>query len=292
MTALKNIHFIINPKSGTGKQKGIESSIEKILDKNEFHYEILYTERQGHATDLAKSAVDLKVDIVIAVGGDGTVNEVAKGIVGSNTALGVVPCGSGNGLARHLGVALKVEEAIAQINTSSINTMDSCLLNGEFFLNVSGVGFDAHIAQKFDEAGKRGLWTYGQLIIKEWFSYKAQNYRIQTEGLDIQLKSIFISFANGTQYGNDVRVAPLAVDNDGMIDLCVLEKFPKILTPILVFFFMINRFYKFPYVKIYRAQYFDLELEGGLVHLDGEPRDLGKKIHIEVLKDSLKVLRA
>ncbi len=292
MIKRQQIVFIINPKSGTGKQKGVEKLIEDLLDADKFKYEVQHTQRKYHATQLAKEAVEAEVDIVIAVGGDGTVNEVAKGLVGSTTALGIIPCGSGNGLARHLGLAMDVKKSISQINDNTIQSMDTCLLNGEFFLNVSGVGFDAHIAHEFDKAGKRGLFTYGKLIVKEWFGYKAKRYRIKTEGLDIKLDAVFISFANGTQYGNDLRVAPLAVDDDGLLDLCVLERFPKILTPVLIFYFLINKFSKFPYVKIFRAKSFDLELENGLMHLDGEPRKVENKIHIEVLPSSLKVQRA
>ncbi len=291
MIEKRNIIFIVNPHSGTGKQKGIEQLIESNLDLSKFHYSIKYTERKYHATVLAQEAVKTGIDIVVAVGGDGTVNEVAKGLVGSPVALGIIPGGSGNGLARHLGISINIKQAIQQLNVLDIHLMDTCELNGEFFLNVSGVGFDAHIAHKFDVAGKRGLLTYGKLVLKEWFSYKPKKYRIRTEGLDVKVNAVFISFANGTQYGNDLRVAPLAEDNDGLLDLCVLERFPAILTPIFIFYFCINQFYKFPYVKIYRASSFDLELENSKLHLDGEPRDLGNEIHVQVIPNSLKVLR-
>ncbi len=288
----KSIRFIVNPLSGTGKQVDVADLIAEYLDLNKFQYSVYFTERKYHATELAKDAIKDRQDIVIAVGGDGTVNEVAKGIVGSAVALGILPAGSGNGLARHFGYSMDFKEAILQINEFKIHPIDTCLLNGEFFLNVSGVGFDAHIAHEFDVAGRRGLWTYGKLILKEWFTYKAKNYRIKTEGLDVSVQAIFISFANGTQYGNDLRVAPLADDNDGLLDLCVLERFPKILTPILIFYFLVNQFYKFPYVKIYRSHSFDLEMENGRLHLDGEPKNLGKSIHIAVKPSSLKVLRS
>jgi YegS/Rv2252/BmrU family lipid kinase len=288
----KDILFIINPNSGTGRQKGISELISEGLDTEQYNYVIRYTERQGHATEIAKKAIEHALDIVVAVGGDGTINEVARGLVGSGVALGIIPAGSGNGLARHLGISIKPAKAIEQLNSAEIGFMDTGLVNEQFFLNVSGVGFDATIAHKFDSAGTRGLWTYGKLIIKEWFGYKPRKYRLKSKELDVDFEAIFISFANGTQYGNDLRVAPLAMDDDGMVDLCVLEKFPRILTPLLIFYFMINRFYNFPYVRIYRAEGFELEVEKGTdLHLDGEPRNLGENLNISIVPASLKVMR-
>jgi len=199
------IRFIINPISGTGKQKGIENLIAKNLSN--FDYTIVYTKESGSATEISRKAIEDKIDIVVAVGGDGTVNECAKAVIGTDTALGVIPCGSGNGFAYHIGMEKNIEQSIKQLNNCSITSIDSCTANGIPFVNVSGIGFDAHIAHLFANLTNRGFSNYIKLIYKE-LKYKARNYTIDYDGKTEQVNAILISFANTSQYGNNFQIPP------------------------------------------------------------------------------------
>ena len=168
------IRFIVNPISGTGKHRGIEAVIEEYTD---FEYDAVFTNNSGDATRLSQIAVDEKIDVVIAVGGDGTVNECAKAIIGSKTALGVIPCGSGNGFAFHFGMKKDITQAILQLNSCTISVIDSCTANNIPFVNVSGIGFDAHIAHLFSDLKERGFLNYLKLIKNEIFTYKTKDYK-------------------------------------------------------------------------------------------------------------------
>ena len=157
---VKNIVFIMNPISGTVSKSAIPSMIEKLLDKELFSYDIRETQYAGHATEIAHQAIDEGVDIVCAIGGDGTVNEVGRALIGSQTALAIIPCGSGNGLARHLMLPMDAGKAIKIINMCEIHDLDYGIINEKPFFCTCGMGFDAFISMKFAEAGKRGLTTY------------------------------------------------------------------------------------------------------------------------------------
>ena len=168
------IRFIINPISGKAQHKGIESRIEKLLDLRKFDFDYFYTKRAKHATELAQKAAKQNIDVLVAVGGDGTMNECAKGLLGSQTALAVLPCGSGNGFAFHFGMERDIDKAIKQLNISDFKTIDSCTANGLPFFNVSGVGFDAHIAHLFATTKVRGFSSYVKLVLRECANYPAQ----------------------------------------------------------------------------------------------------------------------
>ena len=170
----KKICFIVNPISGVGRQKVIEELIDKYLDRTIFEYEISYTKAAKHATELAKEAAKRNVDIVVAVGGDGSVNEVSRGLIGTKTAMAIIPTGSGNGLARYLNISLNLKSAMTIINQCNIKTIDTIQLNNETFANVAGIGFDAHIGWEFAKFGKRGFSSYLKVITREFPKYKAQ----------------------------------------------------------------------------------------------------------------------
>ena len=217
------IRFIINPISGTGKQKGIEDVIKKHLV---FSYDIVYTKKCGDATILSKKAIKDKKDIVIAVGGDGTVSECSKALIGSDVAIGVIPCGSGNGFAYNIGMKKNIKKAILQLNISRFRTIDSCTADDEKFVNVSGIGFDAHIANLFANNRKRGFFNYLKLIIKE-LSYQPEYYKIEYNNTKKEVKAYLIAFANTSQYGNDFEISPFAKLDDGLIDFVIVKVFSK-----------------------------------------------------------------
>ncbi|MCK6649852.1 MAG: YegS/Rv2252/BmrU family lipid kinase, partial [Bacteroidia bacterium] len=219
MNTKKKICFIVNPVSGIGRQKVIEKLIDQLLDRTLFEYEIQYTKAAKHATELAKDAALRNFDIVVAVGGDGSVNETAKGLIGTKTAMAIIPAGSGNGLARHLKIPIDIKKAMEVINMGVISTVDSIRFNDETFVNVAGIGFDAHIGWEFAKFGKRGFSSYLKVIMREFPKYKARKYELEIDGKTIYPEAFLISFANGSQWGNNAYIAPTADISDGIMDI-------------------------------------------------------------------------
>jgi YegS/Rv2252/BmrU family lipid kinase len=284
------ILFIINPKSGTGKQDSFLDILSTTLNNDSYEYDTVYTEYGGHATELSKESVN-KYDIVVAVGGDGTVNEVSKGLIGSDCVMGIIPVGSGNGLARHLNLPVRVKDAIMVINEKKIKKIDTATLNGESFVNVAGIGFDAHIAHLFANSTKRGPIPYAKIATQEFHKYIPQRYKITIDGIDYSTKAFLISFANSSQFGNNAYISPNAIINDGLLDFCIMKEFPKIEAGQLAVKLFNKRMDKSKYMNIVRGVHIDITSDDVLKgHIDGEPIDLPNKISVSVKKESLKVI--
>lgn len=279
------IRFIINPSSGTGKQKGIEKYIRKYLH----NFEIIYTQKTGDATNISRQAVAENIDVVVAVGGDGTVNECLKGLVNTNTALGVIPCGSGNGFAYHLGIERNIEKAVKQLKDTRFELIDSCTANGVPFVNVSGIGFDAHIADLFLTLTERGFINYAKLVLRE-LSYNAKEYTIHYDNIERKIKAFMIAFANASQYGNDAKISPMADFKDGLIDFVIVKDFPKWKIPIFIFRLLTGRIHLSKYVEIIQSKKMTINSESTLLHLDGEPMNFNNPIKINIFPKSLKIL--
>jgi diacylglycerol kinase (ATP) len=287
----KKVRFILNPKAGRGLNNKITSVMLKILSPHLFDYEILFTKSANHAIELSKQAAANNYEIVVAVGGDGTVNEVAQSLVNSQTSLAIIPTGSGNGLARHFKIPLDIEKAIGVIKEGKETVIDSLLINNKFCLNIAGTGFDGHIAHLFADYGKRGLSSYIKLVIKEYFSFKEKNYTIEYDNTIINCNAFLISIANASQFGNNARIASAALPNDGMIDLVILKKIPlgEILFTLQRIF--AGRMTHSRYAQTIRSESFTITCNEEMVsHLDGEPSDSSKTIHATILKNSIKLI--
>ena len=279
------IRFIINPVSGTGKQKGIEQCIANYLD----NYDIVYTQKAGDATILSKKAVADNINAVIAVGGDGTINECLIGLVNTNTALGVIPCGSGNGFAYHIGMKRKIKQAIIQLKDTRIEQIDSCTANGKPFVNVSGIGFDAHVANLFDELKERGLINYIKLILRE-LNYKPQEYTLNYKKSQKKVTAYLIAFSNASQYGNNARISPMADIKDGLLDFVIVNDFPKWRIPLFLFKIVTGKVHLSRYVEIIRSKSMQINADNTLLHLDGEPYKADNPVKIKLIPKSLKIL--
>lgn len=289
----KRVTFIINPISGTGNKKDIPKHIEKYIDSTKVEYEILFTEYAGHAKELALQKSEEGVDIVVAVGGDGTVNEVASSLVHTETALGVIPCGSGNGLARHLGIPLNIPKAISLINDTEISVIDYGKINKELLFFCScGVGFDALVSWKFSQAHKRGLITYCNIAIRENFSYKPESYHLITkEGVEVTEKAFVIACGNAAQYGNDAFIAPHASIQDGLLDITLIEPINFVDTPILSYQLFTKGIDNNRKTRTLRSQSVRIIRESeGAMHYDGEPIMAPKELLIEIIKGGLNVI--
>ena len=283
--------FIINPISGVGKQKNITTLIEKFLDKNKFIYDIIFTKYNGHAKLIAKKAIKENYDILIAVGGDGTVNEISSELIYSNVILGIIPAGSGNGFAFHFRISKNIKQSILQLNNSKIETIDSGEINGFPFVNVSGIGFDAHIAKLFSKSKKRGLIKYIKLIFKE-LSYQSKNYTIKYNKIERQVNAILISFANASQYGNNFKISPFANVNDEKIDFVIIKNMPRWKIPAFLFKLAIGKIHTSRFAEIIKSNRMHIISDDNkeLIHIDGEPVKINKEIKIKINPKSLKIL--
>ena len=286
----EEILFIVNPISGTGKQKHLNAILEKTLDFNAFSPTILYTQHAGHATELSREAIG-KYRYVVAVGGDGTVNEVVKGLVGSDTTMGIIPVGSGNGLARHLNIPMKMDEAVKVINKRLTERIDTVKINDELSVNVSGTGFDAHVAHKFAKNGKRGSIPYVKIAATEFQQYKTQAYKIVADGQPMFRNAFMISLANSTQFGNNALISPEAKINDGLVDVCIMSEFPKVEAPALAARLFNRTMHKSNFLEIIRARKVEIDTNHPIVcHIDGEPVVFDDMLNIEVLPASLSII--
>jgi YegS/Rv2252/BmrU family lipid kinase len=287
---VKKVLVLINPVSGVGKQKDIAKFFKLHIDKEKIRIDIKYTGYAGHARELARSAVG-RYDIVTAVGGDGTVNEVGSELVGTDTALAIIPTGSGNGLARYLKISMRPERAVKQLNDHVIKKIDTIKINEFRSLNVSGIGFDAHISHLFAKMKQRGLISYIKLVVREFGDYKACKYNLMIDGKKLSQKAYLISFANSSQYGNNFYISPDAKIDDGYIDVCVMNKFPKIAAPVLLISKMNKENVGGYLEKIVRAKNVEIEHPKALLgHIDGEPVFLGKKVSVSIDPLSLNVV--
>ncbi|MES2139150.1 MAG: YegS/Rv2252/BmrU family lipid kinase [Bacteroidota bacterium] len=286
----KKICFIVNPISGVGRQKVIEKLIDQHLNRTLFDYEIVYTKAAKHATELAKLAVADNFNIVVAVGGDGSVNEVARGLIGSSTAMAIMPAGSGNGFARHMEIPLDLKKAMNIINIAKEASVDTIQLNNETFINVAGVGFDAHIGWEFAKFGKRGFSSYLKVIIREFPKFKVQDYELIINGIPHHKKAFLISFANGSQWGNNAHIAPLADVADGLMDIAILKNFS--------FWNVISIAYKLfgktihlsPHLETIKTKEVLIKQTNTIAHIDGEPIEVGNSISVKVNPLSLRVI--
>lgn len=287
----KKIVFILNPVSGTVSKAGIPRLILEKLDQRKFDFEIAETQYAGHATGIAKHEVEKNTDIVVAVGGDGTVNEVGRGIINSNTAMAILPCGSGNGLARHLELPMNLSKCIDIINFCDIRALDYGIINDHPFFCTCGMGFDAFISMKFAHAGKRGPITYMQKILEEGLSYEPETYQIEDEEGTHRYKAFLVSAANASQYGNNAYIAPRASMSDGLLDIIVMEPFDVLEAPQVAIELFNKTLDKNLKIKSFKSKKIIIHRKKeGVIHYDGDPVISGKDISISIVPKGINIL--
>ncbi len=283
--------IVVNPISGIGRQKKIEQLLKKNLNADLFDYEVRYTEYRHHGTEIARDAADRGYDCVVAVGGDGSVNDVVQGIKGSDTRLGIIPCGSGNGLARSLKLPLQPWMAIRVLNQQYKQTIDSIVVNDKWVVvNAAGCGFDAYIARLMHAAKTRGLAAYTNLVLREYTRYKNSDYHLVVNGQDYYRNAWFIAVANSQQFGYNLAVAPKAKLDDGLIDISIIDKVPLDHVPITAPLAFTNHLDLSQHVEMFKAK--DVLIEGNAdrwVNLDGEGENIGTSVHFVVHPQSVKI---
>ena len=288
--SMPKILFIINPKAGTGRKDIVENAIDNILDHSRHEASIQYTTHAGHAAEIARKTAG-KADIIVAVGGDGTVNEVARSLVHTTTALGIIPAGSGNGLARHLRIPMDPAEAMKLINEACIEKLDYGRINGEAFFCTCGVGFDAFISMKFAEAGKRGLSTYIEKTLQDGLSYRPEVYRIEMDGEDETHEAFLIACANASQYGNNAYITPKASMSDGLLDVTVMEPFPLISAPQILLQMFNKSLDENSHIRSLRCRSLKiLRKKPGVVHYDGDPIMIDGDLNISLVSKGINMV--
>lgn len=290
------IVFIVNPISGTKSKQHILDLIPTYFDGTEYEVEIKRTERAGHAQELAKQAADEGALAAVAVGGDGTVNEVARGIVHTQTALGIIPCGSGNGLARHLGIPMKPEGALETLRKMDIQECDYGKINGHPFFCTAGVGFDAEVSDTFAKAGKRGLITYLKTTIGVGLKYKGDEYEIEVEN-DGKKETLstnrywLITAGNAAQYGNDFYITPKASVCDGKLDCNVWTVFNKMTSPLVGIQLATAKIDHNKHVKIISCDKMTVRRKAeGPIQWDGDPANGPKEVTLECVPKGIKMV--
>jgi YegS/Rv2252/BmrU family lipid kinase len=285
----RKISFIINPISGQNDKSQVLSAIGKHLDLSLYQPEILFTSRPMEAEEMARES---RSEVVVAVGGDGTVSEVARGLVGSGKTLGIIPCGSGDGLALHMGISRSPANAVEILNQGCEALIDVARMNGEPFFCTAGFGLDAQVSLDFARSTRRGLSRYISLAWEEWKQHDLADYRIASpQGLLWEGKAVFVTVANANQWGNQARIAPMASIQDGLLDVVVVNPFSTLEIPDLATRLMTGHADSSKHFLHFSGKRFQISRSGaGAVHYDGSPFDAGTEFDLEVQPSALKVL--
>ncbi|HRG08189.1 MAG TPA: YegS/Rv2252/BmrU family lipid kinase [Cyclobacteriaceae bacterium] len=291
-TGNKQVLFIINKYSGTGYKPAVEGRLLSFCQQAGLEAHLEFTQGRGHATQLAREASQSKnFDVVFAMGGDGTVNEVAKGVVNTNQVMGIIPKGSGNGLARHLGIPLDFKKCLGYIPSEEVIAMDSFTVNNHLSINVSGIGFDGHIADLFGKNGKRGLANYARLVLQEFMMYNEISGEIFIDGTSVQAKAFVIAFANSSQFGNNARIAPYASVCDGELDISFVKKVPFLEAPAFAYKMFSGTLDKSNYIKLLKGKEISLRFsEPVAFHVDGEAMQAERKFEVKINPGSIRLL--
>lgn len=287
----KKIAFIVNPISGGINKDSFPGLVSRYINADVFEHDIFYTRSTEHNQELARQCVQDRYHAVVAVGGDGTINNTARYLAGTETLFGIIPLGSGNGLARHLQIASNIEKALGIINKCNYSYMDTGMANDAFFINVAGAGFDAHVSWMFATAPKRGFWQYTKITLNEFARYKPRKYSLVVDGKALEQQAFLVCVANGSQYGNNAFIAPMANVNDGLFEITCIKPF-KLYQVIALGIRMFNKtLHKSPLVEVTSGRHIIIKrTENEVVNIDGEPVSLEKDLDIRLQPANLKII--
>jgi YegS/Rv2252/BmrU family lipid kinase len=287
---MKKILFIINPIAGKRAGKNISKEIIKYLDTSTYHPYFRYSEYPGHISEITMQALDENYSAIIAVGGDGTVNEAARILVHTNVPMGIVPAGSGNGLARHLQVPLSVKKAVALINRLRVLKVDAVKINSLYSFCVAGIGFDAEVSRMFQNMKTRGLISYIIASLKCFNKSKNQNFIVKTKEKEVQLNGFMLCLANASQFGNNAYIAPKADISDGILNLILLKKPSFFQLPGLIYKVFTRNVHRHSCWSQKCGNSFEILQKNDYAHLDGELLDIGTRLKVDVEEKALTVI--
>ena len=290
MDTRKKLLAVINPISGTANKQYIPETITEVMDESKWDVMIRFTQRPGHATDLAKQAIKQGYYGVLAIGGDGTINEVAAALRDSDTALGIIPNGSGNGLARHLNIPIDVKLALEEIKNDRIEQFDYCMANQHPFFCTCGVGFDAHVSAKFAESKKRGPMSYLKNTLVEYLRYRSEEYSIETADQVLTERAFVIACGNASQYGNNAFITPNASMQDGLIDVTLIQPFTPLDTAVLGILLFTKHIDQDTNIQSFRTPSLTIHRpKAGVMHIDGEPMMMEADIEVKCIHNGIKI---
>lgn len=265
--------------------------IDEHLNKDLYNYEICISEYAGHSKVLVQEAIDGGFDIVAVAGGDGSINEVGTKLIGTDIALAIIPCGSGNGLSRCLNIPLNPIKALELINQGYSRKIDTVDINGHTFISIAGTGYDAKVAEDYSNDKRRGFDTYFKYIVRDFFALKEQNYILELPDKTLETNAFFISFANSNQMGYDVPISPKASLWDGLVDLCIVQKPNPIELPVMGAYFINKDMDKAPKVSIIQTPEVNIiRPQADVINLDGESIIMEKDLHLKVNPLSLNII--
>lgn len=287
---MKPYLLIINPVSGLKSNMRLLPKLIKRLDSTGIDYDVVLTKGPGDGHSLAAKAAEDGRYAVIACGGDGTVNEIASALVGTRTAMGIIPAGSGNGLARHLGIPLDVDRAVRVIERNNIIAADYGTANGKPFFCTFGVGFDAKVSERCAREHRRGLAMYLKNVVDEYFKFEPEQYVIQVNGQMITERAFLVVCCNASQYGNNAFIAPQASVTDGELDVTIVYA-GNVISQAIVGIDMLSGFIrKNGYVNTFRAKSLRIiRKDNGAAHLDGDASVMPSTIDVECHKAKLRI---
>lgn len=287
---MKKTYLIINKHAGGKRMKNRISQLFDGFEKQSVNITLNYTEREGHAVELAQNAVADKYDIIVAVGGDGTVNEVARGLAGSGVAMGIIPMGSGNGFARELNISMNIKKAIDIIIKGKDKPVDLWQMNNRVFLCAAGLGFDAAVAKKMTLSTRRGFWEYIRLTLIESISTKPVKLTLLIGNSKIEKSVFLVSFANASQLGNNAFISPGAKPDDGLLDVVIIKPMYKIFYPVLGLALFLRIIHWFKFFERHRVDSVIIQsASSNLFHVDGESVEMEFPIHVNLVKKKLEV---
>lgn len=282
--------LIINPISGTRSKAGLDRMVIDSLSPLGWEVEVVYTKGHGDATRLALSAIEKKCDAVLAAGGDGTINETAAALCGTGVVLGILPCGSGNGLARHLGIPIDLREGLKVIHEDHPADIDYATVNDRKFFCTCGVGFDAAVSAAFARKKTRGKFTYLQSTFETYASYEPEFYTIRANGKKLTEKAFLVAVCNASQYGNNAYIAPSASINDGLLDVTIIHAGNTLSTALVGVDMMTGMIERNMLIQTFRTDNIIIERERrGPSHLDGEPLEMDDCLDIRCHHNGLRV---
>lgn len=284
--------FLVNGRSGRGVDlAALTAKIDAAARAARWEHRLHVSLEKSDLDRLVESSEFADLDCVVAIGGDGTVNETGKRLIATGKILGIIPTGSGNGLARHLGLPMRVDDAITALTECAAVDIDTARVNEQTFLGTFGVGFDAVVADRFANAGTRGIETYIREALKAFLAFKPEPYTLTIDDRVVETEAFVIAVANSNQYGNEAKIAPLASLRDGLLDVCVLKNLRLIDTPDIIHRLFRGTLRECSYLTHTHARRLSIQRGGeGVAHVDGEPLRMAARLDISLQPSSLRVL--
>jgi diacylglycerol kinase (ATP) len=295
----RKIIYLINPISGTKGKTSLKALIEQETSKRQIPFEILPTAANGDYDFVKQKIATEQVTDVVICGGDGTVNQVVKGLASTDVQFGIIPMGSGNGLALAAGIPRASAKALEIVFTGKAILTDGFMVNEHFACMLCGLGFDAQVAHEFADQPKRGLGTYASLTTRHFFNAKPYPFRVNANKLEFSTEAFFLSIANSNQFGNNFTIAPKAILSDGLLDVVIVKKIAK---PLLLLTVLrqvlagrirrLENSMSSPVIYFQTDELFISNPAEAPIHIDGEPWECQRQLHIKVLPQYFKLIHA